>query len=116
MLEGVEVFTNIDFCNNREYWISMSDSILYTGMIDELMEFKFEELTYRSLRFDTEIMDVANYQGIAVINETNVDIDYTRTIEYKHFNYENLSDYIIITREFPQNGKGDLSHTTLSIT
>lgn len=108
MLDGVEVRTNIDFCNNREYWISISGSILYTGMIDELMEFKFGELTYRSLKFDTEIKDIANYQGIAVINETNVNIDYTRTIEHKHFDYENISDYTIITKEFPQQWKRGL--------
>lgn len=77
-------------------------------MIDELMEFKFGELTYRSLKFDTEIKDIANYQGIAVINETNVNIDYTRTIEHKHFDYENISDYTIITKEFPQQWKRGL--------
>jgi len=108
MLDGVEVRTNVDFCSSREHWMSMACEVVYTGMVDELMEYKLGELEYRSLRFETETIDIANYQGMAVINETNVKVGYTRTIEHKHFDCCNCTSHTVITREYPQKWKAGL--------
>lgn len=71
-------------------------------MIDELMDYRFGALDYRGLEFHTERVDVSDYQGIAVINETSPDVPYTRTIEHKHFcPTQPKLPYTIITREYP---------------
>ncbi|MCR5535031.1 MAG: UDP-galactopyranose mutase [Bacteroidaceae bacterium] len=103
MLEGVEIRTGVDFLLDKDYWISQAKEIVYTGSVDELMEYKLGELGYRSLRFETEILIQSNYQGMAVINETGADVPYTRTIEHKHFCYNSCSEHTIITKEYPQS-------------
>lgn len=71
-------------------------------MIDELMDYRFGALDYRGLEFHTERVDVSDYQGMAVINETSSDVPYTRTIEHKHFcPAHSPLPYTIITREYP---------------
>lgn len=102
MLDGVEFITGVDFCKERYYWLDRARRIIYTGMIDELMDYCFGSLDYRGLEFRTERVEVSDYQGMAVINETLSDVPYTRTIEHKHFNLmqEHLP-YTIITREYP---------------
>lgn len=101
MLVGIEVMTNVDFNSNKEYWMLLADEIVYTGMVDELMDFQLGELGYRSIRFETELLEKKNYQGLAVVNETGTGVAYTRTIEHKHFYYDNHSEHTIITKEYP---------------
>ena len=100
MLEGVEVKLNTNFFDNRAYFESIADKIVYTGPLDEYFDYKLGKLEYRSLKFDTKIIDSKNYQGNAVINYTGHEVEYTRVIEHKHF--ENTeSDKTVITYEYP---------------
>lgn len=85
LLDGIECRTNTDFFENREYWESMADRIVYTGKIDEFYDYRFGKLEYRTVRFEEEIVDAPNYQGNAVINYTDREVPYTRIIEHKHF-------------------------------
>lgn len=85
LLEGVETKTCTDFFKSREYWKSIADKIVFTGRIDEFYDYCFGKLEYRTVRFEEEILDVANYQGNAVVNYTDSEIPYTRIIEHKHF-------------------------------
>lgn len=99
MLEDTEVQLNIDFFENKSYFESIAEKIIYTGKIDEYFEYQFGELEYRSLRFETEILDIDNYQGNAVVNYTDKDVPYTRIIEHKHFQFL-TSNNTIITKEY----------------
>ncbi|MCI8590550.1 MAG: UDP-galactopyranose mutase [Clostridiales bacterium] len=100
MLDGHEVRLNCDFIKNRETLSVKAHKILYTGMIDEFYGYRFGELAYRSLRFDTETLPTDNYQGCAVVNYTDYEIPYTRIIEHKHFEY-GTGPSTVITREYP---------------
>lgn len=85
LLEGVEVKTNTNFFENRSYWESIAEKIIFTGKIDEFYEYQFGKLEYRTVKFEEEIHDCSNYQGNAVVNYTEKEIPYTRIIEHKHF-------------------------------
>lgn len=85
LLEGIETKTGVDFFENREYWESIADKIVFTGKIDEYYQYQFGKLEYRTVRFEEEIHDTPNYQGNAVINYTEKEVLYTRIIEHKHF-------------------------------
>ena len=74
-----------DFFADRERWESIADRIVFTGPIDEFYDYRFGKLEYRTVRFETKIIDTANYQGNAVINYTSGDVPFTRAIEHKHF-------------------------------
>ena len=75
----------MDFFDNREFWCSVAKRIVFTGKIDEFYEYRFGKLEYRTVRFEEEILEAANYQGNAVVNYTEREIPYTRIIEHKHF-------------------------------
>ena len=102
MLDGIEIKTGVDFLSDRNYWVSQANEIIYTGPVDELMDYQHGELGYRSLRFETVTLEQRNYQGTAVVNETGADVAYTRTIEHKHFYYNNSTEHTIITKEYPE--------------
>ena len=106
MLKGADVRTGVDFTDDINYWLRQTKKVVYTGMVDELMHFELGPLGYRSLTFDTEMLQgVTDYQGIAVVNEGNRDVSYTRTIEHRHLtpDYEPKAKTLtIITREYPQ--------------
>lgn len=85
LLDGIEVITDTDFFTNREHWESIADKIVFTGKIDEFYDYRFGKLEYRTVRFETEILDTPNWQGNAVVNYTSEKIPYTRIIEHKHF-------------------------------
>ncbi|USL95963.1 UDP-galactopyranose mutase [Riemerella anatipestifer] len=102
MLEGIEVRLNTDYFKNREHWDSIAETVVYTGKIDEFFDFQYGALDYRSLRFETEILDEANYQGNAVVNYTEREIPFTRIIEHKHFEF-GTQPKTIVTREYPQD-------------
>ena len=84
LLKGIETQVNTDFFANREYFESIADKIVYTGAIDEYFNYKFGQLEYRTVRFETDTLDCSNYQGNAVVNYTEREVPYTRIIEHKH--------------------------------
>lgn len=85
LLEGVDTLINTDFFTNRNYWESIADKVVFTGAIDEYYEYCYGKLEYRTVKFETETLDIPNYQGNAVVNYTEREILYTRVIEHKHF-------------------------------
>ena len=101
MLEGIEVKLNSNFFDKREEYENIAEKIVFTGMIDEYYNYCFGKLEYRSLRFETEVLNEENYQGNAVVNYTEREIPYTRIIEHKHFEY-GKQEKTIITKEYPR--------------
>ncbi len=105
LLDGIDVSLSTDFFDRREHWENIAHKIVFTGKIDEFYNYRFGHLQYRSLRFETEIIQQANFQGNAVVNYTSASVPYTRIIEHKHF--ETFGDDVytnpitVITREYP---------------
>ena len=104
MLEGIDVRLNTDFFKDKELK-NITNKIIYTGAIDEYFDYRLGKLEYRSLKFDTKIMDVENYQGNAVVNYTGHEVEYTRVIEHKHFEYVKDNPKTVITFEYPSDYK-----------
>jgi len=104
LLEGADVELNRDFLARRETYKNVADCVVYTGMLDEYFGYCYGELEYRSLRFETEILDTDNYQGNAVVNYTEYEVPYTRIIEHKHFEF-GTQEKTVITREYPATWK-----------
>ena len=102
MLDGIEVRLNTDYFAHRAELDALAERIIYTGPIDEFFGYKFGPLEYRSLRFETEVIDTDNFQGNAVVNYIDADTPYTRIIEHKHFEFR-TQPQTIITREYPQD-------------
>ncbi|ERJ12261.1 UDP-galactopyranose mutase [Haloplasma contractile] len=100
MLEGTDIELNVDYFNERDYYDTLADKIIFTGMIDEYYNYCYGELEYRSLNFEHEVHDKINYQGNAVVNYTESTVPYTRIIEHKHFDY-GKQEKTIITKEYP---------------
>ena len=109
LLEGIEVRTGTDFFADRAHWEGMSDKIVFTGQIDEFYDYRFGKLEYRTVRFETETLDTANYQGNAVVNYTSAEVPYTRVIEHKHFEMFGQEVYdcprTVISREYSTEWK-----------
>ena len=101
MLEGIEVKLDTNFFDNIEEYKSMATKIVYTGPIDEYFNYSLGELDWRSLRFETQILDEVNHQGNAVVNYTGHEVDYTRVIEHKHFEFDTTSPKTVVTYEYP---------------
>lgn len=99
MLRGIEVKLNADFFQNKEYYLSLADKVVFTGMIDEFFDFRYGRLDYRSLKFENDLLDTDNYQGNAVVNYTEENIPYTRIIEHKHFEF-GKQEKTLITKEY----------------
>ena len=85
--DKITVETGVDFFDKKDEYLKNYDKVLFTGMIDQFFDYKLGELEYRSLRFETEELDVDNYQGNAVVNYTDAETPYTRVIEHKHFEF-----------------------------
>lgn len=100
MLGGVDVELGVDFLKDRKRWASMADLVVFTGPIDEYFEYGFGPLEYRALRFEHEVVDSPNVQGVAVMNYTDAETPYTRTIEHKHFEF-GTQKKSVISREYP---------------
>lgn len=108
MLDGCDVKLNCDFFAEKKELSACADRIVFCGPIDAYYDYRFGELEYRSLRFETEQLDVDNYQGNAVVNYTDKSVLYTRIIEHKHFDLTDNQKGTIITREYPSAWrKGD---------
>ncbi len=100
LLDGVEVRLNTNYFEQREYWDSIAEKILFTGCIDEFFDYRCGRLEYRSLRFEHKRLDVEDFQGNAVVNYTARDIPYTRIIEHKHFEF-GTQPSTVVTYEYP---------------
>lgn len=102
MLEGIEVRLNTDYFDNRTELDAVADRIIYTGPVDAFYDYRFGHLEYRTVRFETEKLDISNYQGNAVVNYTDRETPWTRIIEHKWF-------------EFGKDGDGnDIQGTVIS--
>ncbi len=100
LLAGCDVRLDTDFMAEREKYSGVAEKIIYTGMIDEYYGFCYGALEYRSVSFESEVVDTDNYQGVAVVNYTDSDTPYTRVIEHKHFDFGKQSK-TVISREYP---------------
>lgn len=112
MMEGCEIKLNIDFFEGLDKtWKDMADRLVYTGKIDDFYSRRYGRLQYRSLRFELEVKDMPNYQGVAIMNFTDKETPFTRIIEHKHFEmygdkvYDNPQT--VITREYPEEYSPD---------
>ena len=101
MLEGIEVRLGVDYLENRDTYSKIAAKTVYTGAIDAYFGYCFGALNYRSIRFETEVLDTDNYQGNAVINYTDAETPYTRIIEHKHFVFGTQKG-TVISREYSQ--------------
>ncbi len=100
LFEGCDIECGVDYLDKREYYNSLGETIVYTGTLDSYYGYCFGKLEYRSLKFETEVMDTDNYQGVAVVNYTDRETPYTRIIEHKHFEF-GTQPKTVITREYP---------------
>jgi UDP-galactopyranose mutase len=106
LLDGTTVLLNEDYLANRDKFNSMAKTVIYTGPIDAYYKYCFGALNYRSLKFETERVEVPDYQGNAVINYNELHVPFTRILEHKHFDYVN-TNFTYITREYPREyGEG----------
>ena len=107
LLEGTEVRLDTDYLQHRAELDALADKIVYTGMIDQYYDYSLGVLQYRSVRFETEELEMENYQGNAVVNYTERQVPYTRIIEHKHFEF-GTQPTTIISREYSSEWtKGD---------
>lgn len=104
LLEGTDVELNCDFLKKYRDFKKIADKTIYTGMIDEYYDYMFGELEYRSLKFITRIINMDNYQGVAVVNYTGSEKKYTRIIEHKHFEF-GTQENTVLTEEYPADWK-----------
>ncbi len=108
----IDVKLEYDYFEHKKELEGIANKIVFTGSIDQFYNYQFGELEYRSLKFETEKVNIGNYQGNAVVNYTEYEIPYTRIIEHKHFEYgaslgkqekEETKNITFITKEFPDN-------------
>ncbi len=104
MLDGVEVRLNTDYFENKEELDALANKVVFTGAIDRYFDYCFGALEYRRVRFETEVLDMENYQGVAVINYTERKVPYTRVIEHKHFVF-GTQPKTVISREYSAEWK-----------
>ncbi|MEX2784911.1 UDP-galactopyranose mutase [Streptococcus sp. H49] len=101
---NIDLEVNVDFFADKAAYLKHFPKIIFTGMIDQFFDYQLGELEYRSLQFETEVLDKENYQGNAVVNYTDAQTPYTRIIEHKHFEFGTQSK-TVITKEFPKTWK-----------
>lgn len=97
----ITVELNCDFFERKKEYLHEYPKIIYTGMIDQFFDYQYGELEYRSLQFETSILDQSNYQGNAVVNYTDAETPFTRMIEHKHFEF-GTQKKTVITKEYPK--------------
>jgi len=104
MLDGVEVRLGVDYLKGKDYYDLIAKNVIYTGPIDEYFGYKYGELEYKTTRFEHKRLKQDNHQGCAVMNYTDQEVPYTRTIEHKHFDWVD-NDVTWITKEYPTKYK-----------
>lgn len=110
MLEGIEVRVNTDYLKNKNEYDSMADYVVYTGPVDAYFGYRLGYLQYRSVRFETEVLDIPNFQGNAAVNYTDRETPWTRIIEHKWFEFGKDEDgndlpKTVISREYSSEWK-----------
>ena len=100
MLAGIDVELNADYLAGRDAWRAKARRLIFTGCIDEYFQYRFGPLAYRSLRFTEETLPMENYQGNAVVNYTDLETPYTRSVEHKHFTF-GTQPHTVVSREYP---------------
>ena len=100
LFEGCDIETGVDYLENREYYDALGETVVYTGTIDGFYGYRFGKLQYRTVRFENELLDTDNYQGVAVVNYTDRETPFTRIIEHKHFEF-GTQPRTVISREYP---------------
>lgn len=101
MLKNCDVKLSTDYLENKVELEKCAEQIVYTGAIDRYFDYCFDPLEYRSLRFDHKILSESNFQGVAVVNYTDRETPYTRSIEHKHFEF-GTQDHTVVSYEYPQ--------------
>lgn len=104
LFEGCEILLNTDYLADKDYFDSLGAKVIYTGPIDAYFGYCFGKLQYRTVSFETEILDTDNYQGNAVVNYTSFDVPYTRIIEHKHFEF-GKQPKTVISKEYSTDWK-----------
>ena len=104
MLEGVEVRTGVEYKDLIAEQPDIADRVIYCGPIDSFYDYSLGQLEYRSLRFETEVLDETDHQGVAVMNYNEREVPYTRVIEHKHFEF-GTQPKTVVTREYPADWK-----------
>ena len=104
MLEGIEVQLNVDYLAQKDEWDQEAETVIYTGPIDAYFDYCLGALEYRSVRFETELLDMPNFQGNAAVNYTDAETPWTRIIEHKWFEFKNQSK-TVISREYSSEWK-----------
>lgn len=100
LFAGCDIETGVDYLEKKAYYDGLGEKVVYTGTIDAYYGYQFGKLEYRSLKFETEVLDEENHQGVAVVNYTDRETPYTRIIEHKHFEF-GTQPKTVITREYP---------------
>jgi UDP-galactopyranose mutase len=100
MQEGVDVKLGVDFLKEKEKLEKIAETIVYTGPIDEFFGSSQGDLEYRSLKFETEVLDMEDFQGVSLVNYPEEEIPWTRICEHKHFDLKKEGK-TVITREYP---------------
>jgi len=101
ILKGIDVRLETDFLKDRGMWETMSSKIVYTGPIDEFFNYKYGELEYKTIDIKFEIMNIDDYQGCAVMSHPQHNVKYTKSVEHKHFEKNDLKGETIVTYEYP---------------
>lgn len=102
--ELIDVKTSTDFFDKKDFYLNSNKKIIFTGMIDQFFDYRLGELEYRSLKFETEVLEQDDFQGNAVVNYTDSDTPFTRIIEHKHFEPNKRNNKkTVITHEYPQS-------------
>lgn len=104
LFEKADVQTGVDFLEDKEKYLAMGETVIYTGAIDAFYDYVLGKLEYRTVRFETEVLDTDNYQGVAVVNYTDRETPYTRVIEHKHFEF-GTQKKTVISREYSTDWK-----------
>lgn len=104
MLQGIEIQLNCDYLENKSKFDAVAEKVVYTGPIDAYFDYVYGNLQYRSLRFETEVLGMKNYQGVAGMNFTDRQTPYTRIVEHKHFEFGE-QDKTVIIREYSEEWK-----------
>ena len=100
LFEGCDIRTGVDYLENRAHWDAQAEKVVFTGPIDAYFGYCLGKLEYRTVRFETEVLDTDNYQGVAVVNYTDRETPFTRIIEHKHFEF-GPQPKTVISREYP---------------
>lgn len=104
LMEGIEVRTGVDYNKERSVYANAAQNVVYTGPIDAYFNYTLGQLEYKGLRFETERLEEENHQGVAVMNYTDRETPYTRSIEHKHFEF-GTQPVTYVTKEYPTDWK-----------